>query len=193
MLDTITTFIEQSGAWMYVLAPLFMVVVAILPIPAEIPAFMNGMIFGAVIGTVITWSGAMVGAIISFELARAFGRPLAAQVLPARAMESLDHIALSAGWPGLLAFRLVPTIAFTLINWAAGLTTVRRWTYCWTAAVGMIPGAIVFTLSGTGMRALYTRSPAVGVAVAVAVLAAIAYAARRIKLPPTHTTQGPTT
>ncbi len=61
MLDAITRFIEQSGGWMYVLAPLFMIVVAILPIPAEIPAMLNGMIFGAWVGSGITWGGGLVG------------------------------------------------------------------------------------------------------------------------------------
>ena len=68
MLDSLVYLIEESGAWVYVLAPLFMVAVAIVPIPAEIPAMLNGMVFGARVGALITWSGAIVGAVVSFEL-----------------------------------------------------------------------------------------------------------------------------
>ncbi len=164
MLDAVVQFIESSGAWMYLLAPLFMIVVAILPIPAEIPAMLNGMIFGATLGTGITWSGALIGAIVSFELARRFGRPLAQRFVSPQALAKADRAVCSAGWPGLLTLRLIPTVAFTVVNWAAGFTPIRRWTFCWTTAVGIIPGAIVFTMTGTGLGALYRRNPELGVA-----------------------------
>ncbi len=67
-------FAKGLGGWAFVFAPMLMMVVAILPIPAEIPAMLNGMLFGPVLGTFMSWSGAVVGAVISFELARRFGR-----------------------------------------------------------------------------------------------------------------------
>ncbi len=158
-MEGITSFIENSGAWVYVLAPLFMVVVAILPIPAEIPAMVNGMAFGANVGTAITWSGAFVGALISFELSRRYGRPLGKKVLPPSAFDRADRLALSAGWPGLLVLRLVPIVAFTVINWAAGLTRIPRWTFLWTTALGILPGAILFTFSGMGLGWFYRQNP----------------------------------
>lgn len=167
MLDPVVQFIEQSGGWVYVLAPLFMIVVAILPIPAEIPAMLNGMVFGATVGSLITWSGAVVGALISFELARRFGRPLAQRVLSDQAFAKTDRMARSAGWPALLTVRFIPAIAFTVVNWASGLTAIPRWTFAWTTAVGIIPGAIVFTLTGSGLGALYRREPAVGAALII--------------------------
>ena len=174
MLDTLVGFIENSGSWVYVLAPLFMIVVAILPIPAEIPAMVNGMVFGAVAGTAVTWSGAVVGAVISFELAKRYGRPLATRLLRPTTLAKVDGAALSASWPGLLAVRLIPTIAFTLVNWAAGLTAIPRLRFTWTTALGIIPGAILFTVTGSGLGALYRRAPLVGgalIALAVLVIA----------------------
>jgi len=173
VLDAVVQFIESSGAWMYFLAPLFMIVVAILPIPAEIPAMLNGMVFGARVGAAITWGGALVGALISFELARRLGRPLAERAVSRPALEKADRAVCSAGWPALLTLRLIPTVAFTLINWAAGLTPIRRWTFLWTTALGIIPGAIVFTVSGSGLGALYRRNPALGAAIIVLALSVI--------------------
>lgn len=161
MLDTISQIIEQSGAWMYLLAPLFMVVVAVLPIPAEIPAMLNGMIFGTVVGGVITWSGAVVGAVISFELACRFGRPLAERLASRETLAKTDRVALSAGWPALVAARLFPLIAFTALNWGAGLTAIPRWTFVWTTALGIVPGVILFTASGSGLAAFYRRNPGI--------------------------------
>lgn len=158
MTEAIAAFIETLGPAMYVAAPLFMVLVAILPFPAEVPAMLNGAIFGPVLGTAITWTGAMVGAQISFELARRFGRPLAERFLPG-GMDRVDRVALSTGWGGLLTLRFIPAVAFTALNWAAGLTGIPRWRFVWTTAVGILPGAIVFTASGTGLAAFLRRYP----------------------------------
>jgi uncharacterized membrane protein YdjX (TVP38/TMEM64 family) len=177
--DPVVQFVEGSGPWVYLLAPAFMIVVAILPIPAEIPAMLNGMVFGPVLGTVVTWSGAFVGALISFELARRLGRPVASRLLGARTVERLDGVALTASWPALLAVRLIPTIAFTLVNWAAGLTIIPRWTFAWTTALGILPGAVVFTVTGTGVGALFRRWPLAGGALIVVALGVIVWSVVR--------------
>lgn len=157
MIETLAAWVEASGAAVYVLAPLFTVLVAILPIPAEIPAMVNGIVFGPVWGTLVTWASALAGAQISFELARRFGRPLTARVLPAAVMARADRVCTTAGWPLLLGLRLLPTVAFTAINWAAGLTLMRRSTFIWTTAVGILPGAIIFTATGAGLGTLLDR------------------------------------
>ncbi len=173
-LQSIGTWIEESGVLVYLLAPLFMVVVAILPIPAEIPAMVNGMVFGPVIGTAITWSGAVVGASIRFERSLRWGRPLGERLVKPDVLARADRLALSAGWPALIMVRLLPTVAFTAINWAAGFTPVRRSTFLWTTAVGILPGAIILTVSGSGLVALYGRFPAIAVILGIAALTVIA-------------------
>jgi uncharacterized membrane protein YdjX (TVP38/TMEM64 family) len=170
--DREEAFVDRFGQWSLVLAPLLMIVVAILPVPAEFPAMLNGMIFGPLIGTTITWLGAIVGAWISFELARRFGRPLTERFVKSTILERTDRAVDSAGWPGLLTLRLIPAVAFTALNWGAGLTTVPRWTFLWTTTLGILPGAIVFTVSGTGVAALFRANPlaAVGLGLVVFVV-----------------------
>ncbi len=175
----IDVWLSGLGAWAYVVAPAVMAVVSILPIPAEAPAMANGALFGPVVGTVITWLGAMIGAWISYELARAFGRPMTRRLVSPEAMAKIDEIAHSAGWWGLLALRFVPVVAFTALNWGAGLCGLPRWRFLWTTAVGIVPGAMLFTSSGVGVGALYRRSPPLAVALAVAVVVATAVWAAR--------------
>lgn len=161
------------GPWAYAAAPLLMAVVAILPIPAEAPAMMNGILFGPWLGTAITWTGAMLGAVASFEMARALGRPVAERLVSAETLARADRVALGAGWSGLLVARFVPLVAFTAVNWGAGLTPLPRWTFVWTTGVGILPGAIVFTASGAGVSLLMGRHPVLVGAVATVVLAVL--------------------
>lgn len=153
------TLVEALGGWIYLVAPLLMVVVAILPIPAEFPAMINGMVFGPVVGSAITWGGAMVGAVASFEIAHQVGRPLAKRLLRPTTLMRADRAVASVGWPTLLFLRLMPAVAFTAVNWAAGLTSLDRRTFVWTTALGILPGAVLFTSSGTGLAAVYRMNP----------------------------------
>jgi hypothetical protein len=97
MVASIETLIEGSGGWAYVLAYGYTMGVAIVPFPAEFPAMLNGIIFGPVLGTMITWSAALVGAQISFELSRRFGRPLVARFLRPEALGRADRVVVASG------------------------------------------------------------------------------------------------
>lgn len=162
--SAIYTWLEEHRAAAWWAAPLLMVVVAILPIPAEIPAAVNGMLFGVTLGVVVTWSGAMIGAMISYELARCFGRKLARRFVRPETIAKLEHLQDTEA-AVLLVLRLTPVVAFTAINWAAGLLQVRRSTFAWTTALGILPGAVAFTASGSALAVLYRRYPGVITAV----------------------------
>ena len=45
-------------------------------------------------------------------------------------------------------------VAFNLINYAAGLTRVRLWTFTWTTALGILPITLLCTWLGAQMRSL---------------------------------------
>ena len=191
MLDSLAHLLTDAGHLAYVLAPLFMVVVAILPLPAEVPAMVNGIVFGPVLGPAVTWAGGLVGAVISFEIARRWGRPVAERLVPARWLHPANRFVHAAGWSGLLAARLIPTIAFTALNWGLGLSAVPRRTFLWTTAVGILPGAVAFTLMGTGLGAVYRAHPATGTLAGVAILVALVAATIRLRRsegnePPSH-------
>ncbi|MDH4045241.1 MAG: VTT domain-containing protein [Gemmatimonadota bacterium] len=173
--------LTDSGALAYVLAPLFMILVAILPLPAEVPAMVNGMVFGPALGAGVTWAGGLVGAVISFEIARRWGRPAAERFLPKRLLDSANRFVHAAGWSGLLAARLIPTVAFTALNWGLGLSAIPRRTFLWTTALGILPGAVAFTLMGTGLGAFYRAHPVAGGLAGTAILIALVSATIRLR------------
>jgi uncharacterized membrane protein YdjX (TVP38/TMEM64 family) len=122
--EAFVELIRGWGAWGVAGSLALMVLHSFVPFPAECLALANGMVFGLFWGSLITWSGAMLGAWLAFGLARTLGRPFVGRVLPARHRERIDAWSGDHGWSALLAARLVPVIAFNLINYAAGLVRV---------------------------------------------------------------------
>ena len=114
--EAFVELIRGWGAWGVAGSLALMVAHSFVPFPAECLALANGMVFGVFWGTVITWSGAMLGAWLAFGLARTLGRPFVARALSAHQRARIDAWSGEHGWSALLAARLVPVIAFNLIN-----------------------------------------------------------------------------
>ena len=142
-------FAASWGAWSAAVAVLLMVLHSFVPLPAEIIAIANGMLFGPWLGIALTWAGAMLGAILSCALARALGRPFVRLLVSERRWRQLERLSLT---PATLLFvRLVPLISFNLVNYAAGLLGVRWWPFLWTTALGILPLTVATVLVGEEM------------------------------------------
>ncbi len=128
-----------------------MVAHSFLPFPAEIVAIANGMVYGPVWGTVITWIGAMLGASTAFALVRLLGRPFVQRVLSSRHQQQLAVWSRERGGLALLIGRLIPVIAFNLINYAAALTDISWWTFLWVTGIGILPLTVLLNVLGDQM------------------------------------------
>lgn len=145
------TLIRSWGAWGVVGSIGLMVAHSFLPFPAEILSCANGMIYGPVWGSVITWVGAMFGASLTFGLVRLFGRPFVQRLLSPRRQQQLAVWSQERGGISLLIGRLVPVIAFNLINYAAALTEISWWTFLWATGLGILPLTILLNVLGDRM------------------------------------------
>ncbi|NIM06330.1 MAG: hypothetical protein GTN65_12110, partial [Armatimonadetes bacterium] len=58
--DSIKGYIRDAGPWGVAVSMGLMVLHSFIPFPAEVIAIANGMIYGVLWGTVITWTGAMM-------------------------------------------------------------------------------------------------------------------------------------
>jgi uncharacterized membrane protein YdjX (TVP38/TMEM64 family) len=140
-------FAASWGAWSAAGSVLLMVLHSFVPLPAEIIAIANGMLFGTWLGIALTWTGAMLGAIFSCALARWLGRPFVHLLVSERAWQRLETLSVTP--TTLLFVRLVPLISFNLVNYAAGLLGVRWWPFLWTTALGILPLTVATVLIGT--------------------------------------------
>ncbi|UWQ49898.1 TVP38/TMEM64 family protein [Leisingera caerulea] len=149
--EDMVVWLRSTGAWAPLAVIVLMVVHSFVPFPAEILALCAGAIFGTLLGAVLIWTGAMLGALVAFWLARRLGQEAVRDWLSGAQARQLDAWTEERGALALLAARLVPVIAFNLINYAAGLTQVRLWTFVWTTALGILPVTLLSTWFGAQM------------------------------------------
>jgi uncharacterized membrane protein YdjX (TVP38/TMEM64 family) len=140
--------IRSWGMWGVAASIMLMILHSFVPFPAEMVAIANGMLYGPIWGTVITWTGAMLGAWLAFGLARWLGRPFVRSMVATRHHEALDRWMLRQGGGALLLSRFVPVISFNLINYAAGLTAISWWTFTWATGLGILPLTFVMVVMG---------------------------------------------
>ncbi len=150
--------IRSWGLWGVLASIGLMVAHSFVPFPAELVTFANGLVYGVFWGTVITWTGAMLGAFAAFGVARGLGRPFVEGMVAGRDWHALDDWAAREGWQVLLISRFIPVIAFNLINYAAGLTRVSWWTFAWTTGLGILPLTVVFVVMGDHIEDLGWRT-----------------------------------
>jgi len=146
--------IRALGIWGVLASIGLMVLHSFIPFPAELVAIANGMVYGPVVGTMITWTGAMLGASVAFCLARSLGRPFVERMVSRHNWQRLDEWAAQDGWRVVLVSRLIPVIAFNLVNYAAGLTRLTWWQFLWTTGVGILPLTLLMVIMGDNIESL---------------------------------------
>jgi len=109
----------------------------------------SGFLFGGLLGTALSVTGATLGAIAVFLAARAGLAGLLTRAGPrVRRLEAGFHRdALSY----LLILRLIPLFPFWLINIAAGATGMRLGTFLVGTFFGIIPVTFVYASLGSGL------------------------------------------
>lgn len=139
------------GPWGMLASVALMIGHSLIPFPAEILAIANGMLYGPLLGTILTWFGGMCGALLAFGLARVLGRPFVEKIFPKERLESIDRWAQQRGGIALLLARLIPVIAFNVLNYGAGLTSMSWWTFTWATAIGILPMCVLMATVGASI------------------------------------------
>jgi uncharacterized membrane protein YdjX (TVP38/TMEM64 family) len=142
----VQAFVQSWGMWSVAGSMGLMVLHSFVPVPAEVIAVANGMMFGPYWGIAVTWSGAMLGAISAFAAARWLGRPFVCRFVAEERRAAIERWTVRPG--SLLLLRLIPVVSFNLINFAAGLAGAGWWSFLWTTALGILPLTVASVVLG---------------------------------------------
>ncbi|MBK5106296.1 MAG: TVP38/TMEM64 family protein [Burkholderiales bacterium] len=155
-IEAMVAQIRSWGPWAALGSIMLMVAHSFIPFPAEIITIANGMVFGPLLGSVITWVGAMLGALSTFGLVRLLGRPFIHRMLSENQLDRLSAWSATRGGLALLIGRLIPVIAFNLLNYGAALTEISWWTFIWATGLGILPLTILLNVFGDSILTMKT-------------------------------------
>ncbi|HKJ75852.1 MAG TPA: TVP38/TMEM64 family protein [Gammaproteobacteria bacterium] len=150
----IQRWVDGAGLW----APLFFMlgyaVSAVLFIPGTVFTLAGGALFGPIWGTLYNLTGATVGAVCAFLVARYLAADWVAAKTGGRLRRVIDGVE-REGWRFVAFTRLVPVFPFNVLNYAFGLTRVPLLHYFLATFICMAPGAAAYTYIGfVGREAL---------------------------------------
>lgn len=147
------------GALAAIFVCVYVLIVAFSLPGAAVASMTGGFLFGLLAGTVLNVVSATIGAMLIFLAARAgLGAVLTARLETSegtvrRLKEGLRENEISV----LFLLRLIPAVPFFAANLIPALVGVKFRNYVLTTALGIIPGAIVFTWIGVGLGEVFDR------------------------------------
>jgi len=148
-------FESIKGFWW---APLvFIAVYAILTtvgVPMVVMTFVAGFTFGAMYGTLYVLIGANIGANLAFDLARYLGRDFISRYIRGP-IDRIDRQLRNKGFLRMLQLRLIPLIPFNLLNFAAGLSGIRKIHYVLGTMIGITPSTFIYAYTAASLMQVY--------------------------------------
>jgi len=141
-------WIEGFGPWAPVVFVAGYVVAVLFFFPALPLTLLAGLAFGPIWGTAYASVASLVGAALSFLVARyALRGVVEGWMARSPGLARLDAGVAEHGWRILMVTRLVPIFPFNLQNFAYGLTRLRFWTFVGLSWLFMLPGTAAYTLA----------------------------------------------
>jgi len=155
------------------------VAVTVLPFPRTAFTLAAGLLFGPALGIAIAVTASALSALLALFAVRALGWQLSSLVSHP-ALESVDARLRERGWAAVLSLRLIPVVPFSVLNYAAGASSVRVVPYLLATLVGVLPGTAAVVVLGDALTGEVSPLLAlVSLATASVGVAGLAYEARQ--------------
>ncbi len=153
-------FASIEGFWW---APLVFigvyVLLTVLGVPMVILTFFAGFTFGALEGALYVMIGANIGANLAFDLARYLGRDFVSRYIKGP-IDRIDRRLRKKGFLRMLQLRLIPVIPFNVLNFAAGLSGLRKLHFALATMIGITPGTFIYAYTAASLMQVYLAGAA---------------------------------
>ncbi len=147
-LPAFARWVDELGAWGPTVFILGYSAAVMAMVPAVIPTFAGGAIFGIVEGTVYCFVAATIGSCAAFLVARHLARDTVARRIERdERFAAVDRAVGDRGRRIVLLLRLSPIFPFNLLNYGLGLTRIRFGDYL-MASIAMLPGTLLYVYYG---------------------------------------------
>lgn len=149
--ERLDPLLERAGAYGPLIVVILMTVaVVVSPLPSAPIAVASGALYGHGWGALYVLTGAQLGAMICFGLARGLGYATMHRWFGDKLNTGLlgSQRALSYG---VMLSRLLPFISFDIVSYAAGLTVIRFWRFAVATLIGIAPSSFFLAHVGSEM------------------------------------------
>jgi uncharacterized membrane protein YdjX (TVP38/TMEM64 family) len=137
----------QSPAGAALFVPFYALWVTLL-LPGVWASMLAGALYGTLLGSLVVFVGASLGAIAVFLLGRSWLREWARRRMAAAPkLLAVEQAVSREGLRLVLLTRLSPAFPFSLLNLAYGLSEVSLRDYC-LGLIGILPGTVLFCALG---------------------------------------------
>jgi uncharacterized membrane protein YdjX (TVP38/TMEM64 family) len=147
-------------------------------VPGPVVAGAAGLLFGTAAGTPVALACVVLGAVMQMSISRHLAGDAAAHLLPER-IKRFDGFIAQRGFWAVFYMRLAPAIPYNLVNYGAGLTSLRVRSMATGTAVGAAPRTFAWVALGGSLDDLGAPEAKVAIALLVAMALFGAVLARR--------------
>ncbi|MCA7431322.1 TVP38/TMEM64 family protein [Escherichia coli] len=151
-LPHLLTLIRQSGLFGYSLYILLFIIATLFLLPRSILVIAGGIVFGPLLGTLLSLIAATLASSCSFLLARWLGRDLLLKYVGhSHTFQAIEKGIARNGIDFLILTRLIPLFPYNIQNYAYGLTTIAFWPYTLISALTTLPGIVIYTVMASDL------------------------------------------
>ncbi|EEV5998293.1 TVP38/TMEM64 family protein [Escherichia coli] len=151
-LPHLQTLIRQSGLFGYSLYILLFIIATLFLLPGSILVIARGIVFGPLLGTLLSLIAATLASSSSFLLARWLGRDLLLKYVGhSHTFQAIEKGIARNGIDFLILTRLIPLFPYNIQNYAYGLTTIAFWPYTLISALTTLPGIVIYTVMASDL------------------------------------------
>ena len=147
-------------------------------LPGPVLAGAAGLLFGTAGGTPVALAFIVLGAVMQMSISRYLAGDAAAQLLPER-VKQFDTFIEQRGFWAVFYMRLAPAIPYNLVNYGAGLTSLKVRSMAAGTAIGAAPRSFAWVALGGSLDDLGSTEAKVAIALLVAMAVTGAFLARR--------------
>lgn len=141
-----TPALNQGGLWAAMLGVGLLIADVVLPVPSSLVMVSHGALFGVMGGTLLSLIGSTGAAMLGFWLGRRGGGLLERLVTPEE-RERAGYLLKRWGTLAIIVTRPVPLLAETVAI-MAGASGMSRGRVALAAAIGSLPPALLYALTG---------------------------------------------
>lgn len=150
-IGTLREWATAAGPVFMVLFWLAYVAVTQFPVPRTLLTLASGVLYGPLLGIFLAISATTAAAALSLVIVRRLLGEWMRPRLNHPAVATINRRLEQRGWLAVTSLRMIAGVPFSVLNYAAALTSVPLWAFTIATLVGSLPGTVVTVVLGDAL------------------------------------------